>query len=280
MKIGVRVHDFGKSDSKTLAQQAKAIGFDGVQLVLNKAITGETGLPGTLNMEKAKSIQQDFYEEGIEIFMLGAYFNPVHSNKDLVDTNIRKFKEHLLYLNAFHGHFVGSETGSYNDDKWTDHPLNRTEEAYNEVKRIFSNLADYAKEVNANLALEGAFGHCMYEPKVLKRLVDEIDNGHVYYIVDIYNYLSISNYQSYKDIFEECLALFADKIVIFHLKDFIVTDGALKQCAIGKGILDYSYLLKRIKETNPNAYLIFEGSKPEDMQESLSFVKEVLNEGE
>ena len=74
--------------------------------------------------------------------------------------------------------------------------------------------------------------------------------------------------------------MFADKIVIFHLKDFIVTDGALKQCAIGKGILDYSYLLKRIKETNPNAYLIFEGSKPEDMQESLSFVKEVLNEGE
>ena len=38
--------------------------------------------------------------------------------------------------------------------------------------------------------------------------------------------------------------------------------------------------VKRIKETNPNAYLIFEGSKPEDMQESLSFVKEVLNEGD
>ena len=34
MKIGVRVHDFGKSNAETLAKQAKAVGFNGVQLVL------------------------------------------------------------------------------------------------------------------------------------------------------------------------------------------------------------------------------------------------------
>lgn len=276
MKIGVRVHDFGKSDPETLAKKAKAIGFDGVQLVLNKAIEGETGLPGTLSKEKAQSIHKAFKNEGLEIFMMGAYFNPVYSNKSLVETNVLKFKEHLKYLNDFEGHYVGSETGSFNDDKWTYHPSNRTEEAFQEVKRIFGNLAEYAKEVNGNIALEGAFGHCMYTPKALKRLVDEIDNGHVFYTVDIYNYLSISNYEFYKEIFEECLELFKGKIVIFHLKDFIVVDDALKQCAIGKGLIDYSYLLKRIQETNPNAYLIFEGSKPEDMQESFDFVKNIL----
>ena len=148
MKIGVRVHDFGKSNAETLAKQAKEVGFDGVQFVLNKAVEGETGLPGTLNKEKALEFQKAFKSEGLEIFMMGAYFNPVHSNKELVKTNIAKFKEHLLYLNDFDGHFVGSETGSFNDDKWTYNPLNRTEEAYAEVKRIFGELADYAKEVN------------------------------------------------------------------------------------------------------------------------------------
>lgn len=279
MKIGVRVHDFGKSDAKTLAQKAKAIGFDGVQLVLNKAIEGQTGLPGTLNPDMAKKIHQAFAKEGLEIMMMGAYFNPVHSNKELVATNIAKFKEHLKYLNDFEGHYVGSETGSFNDDKWTYHPLNRTEEAFQEVKRIFGELAGYAKKVGGKIALEGAFGHCMYEPKALKRLVDEIDNGTVYYTVDLYNYLSYSNYENYHDIFEEALKLFAGKIVIFHLKDFIVQDASLKQCAIGKGLLDYHYLLKRIQETNPNAYLIFEGSKPEDMAESYHFVKTILEKG-
>ncbi|MBO5542813.1 MAG: sugar phosphate isomerase/epimerase [Acholeplasmatales bacterium] len=276
MKIGVRVHDFGKSNAETLAKQAKAVGFDGVQFVINKAIEGESGKAGTLNDEKVKAFADAFHNEGLDIVMLGAYFNPVHSNKQLVSDNIAKFKEHLAYENKFGAKFVGTETGSFNDDKWTYNPLNRTEEAYQEVLRIFKDLAKTAEENNANMAIEGAFGHCMFEPKALYRLVSEINSNNVYYIVDIYNYLAISNYENYKEILEECFKLFKGRIVIFHLKDFIIEDGALKQCAIGKGLLDYDYLLKRMNEEAPDAYLIFEGSKPEDMEFSYNFVKSKL----
>ena len=276
MKIGVRVHDFGKSNAETLAKQAKAVGFDGVQFVINKAIEGESGKAGTLNDEKVKAFADAFHNEGLDIVMLGAYFNPVHSNKQLVSDNIAKFKEHLAYENKFGARFVGTETGSFNDDKWTYNPLNRTEEAYQEVLRIFKDLAKTAEDNNANMAIEGAFGHCMFEPKALYRLVSEINSNNVYYIVDIYNYLAISNYENYKEILEECFKLFKGRIVIFHLKDFIIEDGALKQCAIGKGLLDYDYLLKRMNEEAPNAYLIFEGSKPEDMEFSYNFVKSKL----
>ena len=278
MKIGVRVHDLGKSDAKTLAIKAKEIGFDAVQLVLNKAIEGESGLAGTLSKEKANYYYEAFKREGLDIAMLGAYFNPVHSNKELVEKNIAKFKEHLKFENDFHAGYVGSETGSFNDDKWTYNPLNRTEDAFQEVKRIFKDLANTAEASNAKMAIEGAYGHCMFEPKALKRLVDEINSNSVYYIVDIYNYLSIDNYKNYKEIFEECLELFKGRIVIFHLKDFIIQDGALKQTCIGKGIIDYDYLIKKIKENAPDAYLIFEGSKPEDMEYSFKFVKSKIDE--
>ena len=99
MKIGVRVHDFGKSDAKTLAKKAKEVGFDGVQLVLNKAIEGESGLAGTLSKEKALQFYNDFKAEGLDICMLGAYFNPVHSDKEKVETFVKKFEEHLKYQN-------------------------------------------------------------------------------------------------------------------------------------------------------------------------------------
>lgn len=179
-------------------------------------------------------------------------------------------------MNDFHAGYVGSETGSYNDDKWTYNPLNRTEEAFLEVKRIFSDLAKTAEEYNSKIALEGAFGHCMFEPKALKRLADEINSDAVYFTVDIYNYLSIDNYQNHTKIFDECLELFKGKIVIFHLKDFVVEDNALKQCCIGKGIMNYDYIMPKIKENCPDAYLVFEGSKPEDMQFSYNFVKSKL----
>ena len=276
MKIGVRVHDFGKSNAETLARQAKQIGFDGVQLVLNKAIDGETGLAGTLSKEKANYFYEAFKKEGLEIPMLGAYFNPVHSNKELVSKLVAKFKEHLLYMNDFNAGFVGSETGSFNDDKWTYHPQNRTEEAFQEVKRIFKDLANYAEKVNGKIALEGAFGHCMFEPKALKRLVDEINSDSVYYTVDIYNYLSIDNCMSHTNIFDECIELFKDRIVIFHIKDFVIEDGALKQCCIGKGLMDFDYMLPIIKEKCPNAFLVFEGSKPDDMQFSYDFIQTKL----
>lgn len=276
MKIGVRVHDFGKSDAVTLAKKAKAVGFDCVQFVINKAIEGESGLAGTLNKKKVKAFYKAFKKEGLKIAMLGAYFNPVHSNKDLVAKMVAKFKEHLEYEKAFHADFVGSETGSYNDDKWTYNPLNRTEEAFNENVRIFSELAKHAEMHKAKIALEGAYGHCMFEPKALKRLVDTINSDSIYYTVDIYNYLSIDNYKNHTNIFDECLELFNDRIVIFHIKDFIIEDSQLKQCCIGKGMMNYDYILPKIKEKCPNAYLIFEGSKPDDMQFSYEFIQSKL----
>ncbi len=277
MKICYRAHDAGKDSASGLAKKVKELGFDGVQLVLNKAINGESGLPGTLNNEKVLEIKKAFLDENLEIAMLGAYFNPVHSNKDLVNTSILKFKEHLKYANTFSTKFVGTETGSFNDDKWTYNPLNRTPEAFETVKEIMSDLANYAKEVNSNIAIEGADGHCMFEPKALKKLFDEIDNGHVFIIVDIYNYLNINNHLNHKKIFDECLELFNDKIVIFHMKDYIVKEEKLVQVGLGQGLMDFNYILPKIKEQCPNAYLIFEGVMPIDVKSSLELIYKYID---
>lgn len=278
MKIGVRVHDFGKSNAKTLAKQAREIGFDGVQLVINKALEGESGLKGTISEEKIKNIKESFDEENVKIMMLGSYFNPVHSDKTKVQTFIDKFKDHLSFALKLDCHYVGSETGSFNDDKWTYNPLNRTENAYQEVKTIFKDILETAKKEKVNVALEGAYGHCMYEPKVLKRLFDEINNGYLSIIVDIYNYLYIGNYQNHVEILKECLELFKKNIVIIHVKDFIVENDKLTQVAIGKGIMRWDIMLPLIHSVCPDAYLVFEGSKKEDMRESFMFIKNILKE--
>lgn len=97
MKIFVRAQDLGKKDAPTLAKEIKALGFDGLQLAINKAIEGETAWPGELSEARAKEIAKTFLDEGLEIPLIGSYFNPVHSNKELVKRNISKFKMHLDY---------------------------------------------------------------------------------------------------------------------------------------------------------------------------------------
>lgn len=276
MKIGVRVHDFGKSTPEHLAAQAKEMGFNCVQLVLNKALEGETGEAGTLSAEKAEKIKNAFLNEGIEIAMLGAYFNPVHSNEEKTKNAILKFKEHLKFAKSFNTSLVGTETGSYNDDKWTWNEKNLTEEAFQRVLETVKDLCKTAEEYGSYVAVEGAYGHCMTTPSRLKRLYDEVNSPNMKIIVDIFNYLSIDNHREHCEIFDQALDKFKDKIVLFHLKDYVVEDDKLKQVGLGQGILNLPYILSKINELYPNAYCIFEGVKPEDMASSLEFVKKYL----
>ena len=272
MMIGIRAHDLVTGNIKDVLTQAEDYGFDAIQLVFKKALKQD------FNEENALIVKEELKHHNIKIAMLGAYFNPVHSNSELVRKNVEYFKEHLRLASLLDCKYVGTETGSYNDDKWTYNPLNRTEEAFNENVRIFSDIARYAESVGANFALEGAFGHCMYKPSMLKKLADAINSPNLYFIVDIYNYLALENHDKHCQIFDECLELFKDRIVLFHIKDYVVGEDKLIQTCIGKGIMNFDYMLPIIKEKCPNAYLVFEGSKPEDMKFSFNFIKEKLGE--
>ena len=278
MRLGVRVHDLGRNTPLELARQVKEIGFDCVQLVLNKAILNENSLPTYLDDEKVEAIYKCFSEKGIEIAMLGAYFNPVHENKEKVKVGVENFSNFLTYANKFHAGYVGSETGSFSNDPWVYHPFNRTEEGFKQSADVFKQLAKVAEANNAKVALEGAFGHVCYEPKVLRKMYDYIGSNSLYFTIDLYNYLDISNYQNYLDILDEAIAVLGDRTVIFHLKDFIVENGKLVKKDIGQGMIDYKIVLKKLLDCNPNAYFIFEGNSKDGMQASYDFIKKIENE--
>ena len=276
MKILIRPHDIGKGSSSWLGQNAREWGFDGVQLAIAKAVAGQSGNPGTLTPEVISEIRTGFNAHHVEIPILGAYFNPVHSNKDKVRAGAEKYADHLSHAAEFGAKFVASETGSYNDDKWTYNPKNQTEEAFEEVKKIFAPMPAVAKKAGVCMALEGAWGHCMYKPEMLKRLADEIDPGqeHFRFIVDIYNYLYIGNHEERRRIFETCLKLFHGKICGFHLKDYLVKGSELEIAPLGQGIMGWKDFLPVIKQECPDSYLIFEGVK--DVPASLRFVREIV----
>lgn len=275
MKILIRPHDIGKGTADWLGTNAHDWGFDGVQLAIAKAVEGQNGNPGTLTPQVVSEIRNGFYSHNVEIPILGAYFNPVHSNKDKVKLGAEKYADHLRHAAEFGAKFVASETGSYNDDKWTYNPKNQTEEAFQEVKKIFAPMPQVAKESGVCMALEGAWGHCMYKPELLKRLADEIDPGqeNFRFIVDIYNYLYIGNHEKRAEIFETCLRLFKGKIAGFHLKDYVVKGDELEIVPLGTGLMGWKDFLPIIKAECPDSYLIFEGVK--DVPNSLKFVRSI-----
>ncbi|MCD8373293.1 MAG: sugar phosphate isomerase/epimerase [Clostridia bacterium] len=280
MKIEFRTHDLGVRGLEPAVSKVKECGIDGVQLVAYKFMDELKYQPGQLNEENSRWIGDTLRSNGIDVGLIGAYFNPVHSNPEKVKNGIAVFKEYLKYCNNLGCNIVGSETGSFNDDKWTYNPLNRTEEALERVTATFKDLAIYAGKLGVNIGMEGAAGHVCYDVKTLKRAIDGINQPNVKVIFDIYNYLDSSNHASYLDILDEGLETFAGKICVFHIKDYVFdeAENKVKQVPPGKGVFDFDAILKRIKAYDKDAKLVLEGTTGENIVPCSQFLREKWNE--
>ena len=272
MKIAFRTHDLGVKGLDNAIEKARACGISAVQLVAYKFMDERKYAPNALNETNSAAIGNALKAAGIAVPLIGAYFNPVHSDKEKIARCKAVFKDYLKYSGNLGCNIVGSETGSFNDDKWTYNPLNRTEEALQAVVETFKELAAYAKEVGAFVGMEGAAGHVCWNVATLKRAIDEINADNIKVIFDIYNYLDASNYSNYLEILDEGLRTF-DNIVVFHIKDCVFEDGKLKQVPPGKGMFDFDKILSKIKAYDENAYLVLEGTTGDDIIPCIEFIK-------
>ncbi|MDE6850101.1 MAG: sugar phosphate isomerase/epimerase [Clostridia bacterium] len=278
MQIAFRTHDLGVKGAENAVEKCKDCGINAVQLVAYKFIDEIPYKPNALTAEVAEELGRTLKDGGITVGLIGAYFNPVHSDKQKVANCKAVFKDYLKYSKLLGCGIVGSETGSFNDDKWTYNPLNRTEEALQTVIETFTELADYAKEYGAYIGMEGAAGHVCWNVATLKRAVDGVNRDNVKVIFDIYNYLDGSNHSRYLEILDEGLKTFAGKIVVFHLKDYVFEDGKVKQVPPGKGLFDYRAILSRIKAYDKNALLVLEGTTGENIVPCTEYVNKIWNE--
>lgn len=277
MKLMIRAHDLSVKGADNINNRLCELGLDGVQFVAYKSIEGVAYSQGQLSREQAMDISQAIKKNGKDIALIGAYFNPVHPNTAKIDNGIAVFRDYISLAKAIGCDYVGSETGSYNGDPWIYHPMNHSDEALDRVVETFSSLAEYAELHGVNIAIEGAFGHVCHTPERLKLAYDRINKDNVKFIFDLYNYLDFSNVDTTYDILERGISLLGDKILLFHVKDFVIEDNKLKQCGVGKGILDYDRILEVIYKHNPNATLVLEGTVGEDLPFAVSYIKDKIN---
>jgi len=268
LKLGIRAHDLGKMSALDLSETVHGLGFDGIQLVFKKALLNEVDF-------NHLALLKDSLKH-TKIMMLGAYFNPVHPDYKEVIQGVEYFEKHLKIAKELHADFVGSETGSLMGSPWGYVKENHDDIRLKHVIDIFKKLVSTAEKHDSYVAIEGAYAHVCYSPSRIKQVIDAIHNNHLKVTIDLFNFLSIDNYQKRMEIFEESLKLLKKDIVIYHLKDFIVKDGKLIQVGLGKGLMEYPEIISRIKETTPDAYLIFEGVTGEDIPESLKLIQELI----
>lgn len=275
MKLCIRAHDLGVKGTEAILKQLEQLHIDGVQMVCYKAYEDISYAPGTITAEKAAAIGQAFAEKGACIPLVGAYFNPVHSNREKAARCEAIFAEYLQHCRSMGCTYVGSETGSYNDEPWIYHPKNRTEEALEVVAETFSRLCDVAAEHGSMVAMEGAAGHVCYDVDALAK-VRKMMGKPTKVIFDLYNYMDEGNQQDYLQILDKGLEVFKGEILLFHMKDCLLRSGAApQQVPLGTGDLDMEAILSRIKAYDENAILTLEGTTGPDIPHAVKTIREI-----
>lgn len=275
MKLCIRAHDLGVSGSEQILNELNRLGLDGVQMVCYKAYPDIPQQPGAITLEQAGEIGRDFAAAGKCIPLVGAYFNPIHADRKKAEQGIAIFSDYLRVCKAMGCDVVASETGSRNNDEWTYHPGNRTEEALQGVVHAFSRLCDVASDCGSVVAMEGCAGHVCWNPDTLARARSLIGRR-TKVVFDLYNYLDADNQGSYLDVLDRGLELFAGDIQVFHMKDCILRNGRKPiQTPFGKGELDLPAILGRIRRYDPDAVLVLEETTGEHIADAVKTIKTI-----
>lgn len=275
MQLGVRAHDFGKLPIDDLARRVAAHGLCAVQFAAPKSIPGFDDDAGRLSPGLAIHARETLRAHGVAIAVLGCYINLGTPDEAAAAHHLRRFKDYLRHARDFGCGIVATETGSVNAD-FSFHPDNHGEAAYQRVLRRMRELAAAAERFGVCVCVEAVSTFVIHSPARVRRLLDDVGSDNLQVLFDPVNLLNADNHRRQDALIEESFALFADRMAVFHAKDFVITpDGRCRQAAAGAegGLLNYPLFFKLAKKHKPFAQILLEDTTPATLPRAAAFAR-------
>lgn len=263
MQLGIRLHDTKKLPFEERIADVHELGFACGHLALSKVISEFPTDDGALTPGLAMYIRKVFAKNDVDIAVLGCYLNLANPNPEKLTQITNRYKAHIRFASLLGCGVVGTETGAPNET-YTHEPRCHGEEALQTFITNLRPVVKYAEQMGVIVAIEPVWKHIVCNPKRAKQVLQAIDSPNLQIILDPVNLLDISNYKQQKEIVEEALEILDKDIAMVHIKDFIVEENKLVSVGAGLGQMDYTAVMKFIKEKKPYMHVTLENTTPAD----------------
>lgn len=263
MQLGIRLHDTKKLPFEERIADVHGLGFACGHLALSKVIGEFPTDDGALTPGLAMYIKKVFAKNDVDIAVLGCYLNLANPNPEKLAAIQKRYMAHIRFASLLGCGVVGTETGAPNET-YTAVPECHGEEA---LKTFIANLrpvVEYAEKMGVIIAIEPVFKHIVYNPARAEQVLKAIASPNLQIILDPVNLLDISNYKRQREIVEEAIEVLGENIAMVHIKDFQVKEEGLVSVGAGLGEMDYTAVLKFIKERKPYIHVTLENTTPEN----------------
>ncbi len=272
MQLGIRLHDIKKAPLEERLSIAHEQGFACGHLALSKVISEYPVDDGALTPGYALYLKKLFAKNELDIAVLGCYLNLANPNPESLNKIRKRYLTHIRFASLLDVGVVGTETGAVNEE-YKFEERNHSEEALDIFIHNVRPVVEYAEKMGVIFAIEPVYKHIVCNPKRARRVLDEINSPNLQIIFDPVNLLDISNYKNRDEIIEEAMELLGDDIAMIHIKDFVVEDGKLVSVAAGTGEMNYTKIMKFIRERKPYVHVTLENTVPENAVAAREYIQ-------
>ena len=277
MQLGIRLHDTKNLPLEERLIEVNKQGFSCVHLALSKVIRENSVAPEALTPGYAMFLKRLFSEKRLDIAVLGCYLNLANPDPDKLKEITEKYKAHIRFASLLGCGVVGTETGAPNVE-YKYEPACHSEDALELFIRNLRPVVEYAEKMGVIFAIEPVWKHIVYNPARARRVLDEIGSPNLQIILDPVNLLDISNYEHQVEIVEEAVDLLGKDVAVVHIKDYVIKDGKLDSVAAGTGNMNYSAIMKFIKDRKPYIHTTLENTVPDNAVQARKYIQKLWEE--
>jgi sugar phosphate isomerase/epimerase len=270
MKIGIFAKTFSRPTIEDLFQAIA--GYEIYSAQFNLSCVGLETLPGNVSSELVQRITDAAEHAKVELSAMSGTFNMAHPDPAVRRDNLTKFEVLCEVTGRLRLPVVTLCTGTRDPvNMWKWHSENDSKEAWADMVQSIESALIAAEKSDLVLAFEPESENVVNSAARARKLLNEIQNRRLRIVIDPANLIGPQRDQ--KEILDESFALLGDTIVIAHAKDRTTN---FKPCAAGKGILDFDYYLRHLKQSGFAGPLIMHGLQEEEVAFSRDFLRRSL----
>ena len=170
---------------------------------------------------------------------------------------------------------VATETSSYQGDEAG------REAQFARLTDSVLRMVEQAERFGVFVGIEPVHVHTLNTPALTRRLLDIVACDNMQIVLDPINLLSPQTIGRQREIIDECLALFGDRIVAIHAKDVqIGENGRFRPCVIGDGLFDHEYFYEKLAKVKPGISVLREEAHPETAAKDIARLKQFIARAE
>lgn len=283
MQIGIRLHDVNAGlapEAQTMearAAKAREEGFSCVHLAFSKVIKGVAFDGCALTEGLAFHAKRVFAQNGLDVAVLGCYLNLAHPDPAKLRDIQSRYYGHLRVAALMGAGVVGTETGAPNPEYKMD-ANTHSDGALDTLIRGLAPVVERAEHWGVSIAIEPVWKHIVYDASRAVKVLDAIKSPNLRIILDPVNLLYPGNADQKEKVIGDAIDKLGDRVAVVHLKDFVRDGDELRSIAAGTGEMDYTQILRFMKERKPYIQATLENTTNDNAVQAREFLQRLYEE--